>query len=374
MNNIKQEVEKITIPKDLHERAKLGVKQAKVEKKEGQKRSITKKGTVYKRLSITAAACLLAWSTFTFTPVVAAIQEMYDRIFSTQHIDDTGVRTAISNGNGQALDQTFYDEKNDITVNFEGVMTDDKETKLLLTFQSEQTDLENYFLDIFEGATKISLHDESGQKIPLPNVGWGSRYYDSNENKVAEALSFAPIKEFAGQNITLEIENITIYRDDEESGEFKVESIETVWPLSFTLDQSAISDRETLEVNKEFEFEGKTYTIKQVEFSALETRVVVAGEDTKIQTDETGMKYRIMSKLEHQFLNARKIDKEDGYIVDEKKSGVFLKSAGERVDPIFSKGEVEGADDEYIMIFSQVKDRDDVVLEVGKDIAVSLTK
>jgi len=42
-----------------------------------------------------------------------------------------------------------------------------------------------------------------------------------------------------------------------------------------------------------------------------------------------GIQTRVMSKLEHKFLDARKIDKEYGYIVDEKKSGVFLKSAVE---------------------------------------------
>lgn len=50
-----------------------------------------------------------------------------------------------------------------------------------------------------------------------------------------------------------------------------------------------------------------------------------------------------MSKLENKFLHSRKSDKEYGYHVDNKKSGVFLKSAGEKVVPIFSKGEVEGA-------------------------------
>ena len=51
---------------------------------------------------------------------------------------------------------------------------------------------------------------------------------------------------------------------------------------------------------------------------------------------------RIMSKLEQQFLHAREIDKEYGYIVDPKKSGVFLKSAGKTIEPIFNKGEVGG--------------------------------
>lgn len=85
-----------------------------------------------------------------------------------------------------------------------------------------------------------------------------------------------------------------------------------------------------------------------------------------------GIQTRVMSKLEHKFLDARKIDKEYGYIVDEKKSGVFLKSAGERVDPIFSKGEVEGAEDEYIMIFAPVKNRQDCILEIGDDIKIPL--
>jgi|GEM_PF-2779795 len=329
--------------------------------------TFNKRSTLYKRFSLAIVVCLIIVSTFTFTPAFAVIQEVYDKIFSSKHIDDTGVRTAINQGYGQALDQTFYDKKHDITVHFEMVVMDDKETKLLLTYQSEKTNLKNYYLDIFEGDTSINLIVGNERK-KLKNVGWGSRYYDSKENKVAEAESFESIKEYEGQDIRLEIENLTIYDDNRDS------TVHTIWPLSFKLDKSAISKRKTVEINKNFSFEGETYKIKKVEFSALETRVVVTGSDTKLLTDERGMQYRIMSNLEQKFLNARKIDKKYGYIVDDKKSGVFLKSAGKKVEPIFSKGEVEGAKDEYIMIFAPVKDRQDCILEVGDDIKIPLNK
>ncbi|MEH7353478.1 hypothetical protein V7150_07835 [Neobacillus drentensis] len=293
--------------------------------------------------------------------------EKVDKIFSSKHIDDTGLRTAINLGYGQAIDQTFYDEKHDITVHFESVMTDDKETKLLLTYQSEKTNLKNYYLDIFEGVTSINLIVGNEQK-KLDNVGWGSRYYNSKENKVVEALSFKTIKEYESQDIGLEIENLTIWNDSGRG------NVQTTWPLEFKLDQSAILKRESVEINKEFNFENETYKIKRVEFSPLETRVVVIGSDSKLLTDESGMQYKVRNKLKHQFLNARKIDKKYGYTVDDKKSGVFLKSAGEKVDPIFSKGEVVGADDEYIMIFAPVKDRHDCILEVSDVIKIQLTK
>ncbi|AMM91710.1 hypothetical protein QUF81_24995 [Peribacillus simplex] len=86
------------------------------------------------------------------------------------------------------------------------------------------------------------------------------------------------------------------------------------------------------------------------------------------------MKYKVLSKLEHKLLNARKHDKEHGYSVEYEKSGVFLKSAGEKVEPIFSKAEGAGEDDEYVMIFALVKDRQDCLLEVGNDIKINLTK
>ncbi|MGM0904707.1 MAG: DUF4179 domain-containing protein [Bacillota bacterium] len=333
---------------------------------QGNASTFTKRSIFYKRLSLALVVCLMIVSTLIFTPALAVIQGVYDKIFSSKHIDDTGVRTAINQGYGQALDQTFYDKQHDITVHFELVMMDDKETKLLLTYQSENTDLKNSYLDIFEGDTSINLIVGNERK-KLKNVGWGSRYYDSKENKVAEAISFESINEYEGQNITLEIENLTIYDDNGTS------TVHTIWPLSLKLDQSAISKRKTVELNKNFSFEGETYQIKNVEFSALETRVVVTGSDTKIQTDESGMQYRIMSKLEHKLLNARKIDEKYGYIVDDKKSGVFLKSAGEKVAPIFSKGEVEGEKDEYIMIFGPVKDPKDTILEVGDEIKIPLT-
>lgn len=375
-NKVKRELEKIEIPEELHNRAKLGVMQAK---KESEKKNqiadnqiptspLNKKVAYYKRILIVAAICLTIVSTLTFTPALAAIQEVYNKIFTSEHIDDTGVRMAVISGKGQALDQTFYDKKYDITVHFDRVLTDDKETKLLLTYQSEETNLENHYIDLFEGVSSINLIVESGQKVPLDNVGWGSSYYESKENKITEALSFASIKEYADQEIRLEIENLTIWND---SG---MESLQTTWPLEFKLKPSAVSDRETVEVNKEFTFKGETYNIKQVEFSDLETRVVVTGSDTKLLTDESGMQYRVMSKLEHQFLNARKNSKEYGYSVDDEKSGVFLQSANEKIDPIFSKGEVEGAEDEYVMTFAPVEDRQGSILEVGEEIKIPLTK
>ena len=327
-----------------------------------------KKRNVTKRLSLAAAICLIVFSTLTFTPALAALQEVYDKLFSSQHIDDIGVRTALDMGYGKSIGQSYYDKEHDITVRFEKIMTDDKETKLLLTYQSDTTDLENYYIDLFEGYSSINLIVADKEKTKLNTVGWGSRYYDAKENKVAEALSFQSIKPYEGKQIRLEVEDLTIYDKNSSS------KVEAVWPLDFKLDASAVSERESVNLDEDFTFENITYHIKRVEFSALETRVVVTGKDTKIMTDEDGMRYEVMSELEKQFLNARKIDEEDGYIVDEEKSGVFLRSDGQRVDPIFSKGEVQGEDDEYVMVFAPVKNRHDCVLEVGENSKIPLTK
>jgi hypothetical protein len=322
--------------------------------------------SLYKRYATIAAVCLLSFTTLTFTPVMAAIEEWYDKIFSSKHIDDNGLKIAMNQGLGQSINQTYYDEKLDISVHFQSVLTDDKETKLLVTYESDKTNLKNYSIDNFEGYSSIYLQDENDRK-KLGVIGWGSRYYDEKENKVAEALSFDSIKDYANKSVTLEIENLTI---DEKEGNRKAE---TIWPLTFTLQPSAISDRETIVVNKSFTFKQQTYQIKQVEFSAFETRVVITGTDTKIQTDEvTGEQYRMTSQLENQFLNSKKFDKKYGYIVAPGKSGVFLRSAGEQVEPIFNKGEVEGEKDEYLMIFAPVKDRNDTVLEVGEEIKIPL--
>lgn len=320
-----------------------------------------------------AAACLMIASLFTFTPALAAIQQMYDKLFSSNHIDDIAVRTAVLNGEGQFTNQTFYDEKNDITVQFQSIMTDDKETKLLLTYQSEKTDLENYSIDIFEGKSSIFIVGADGNRIKLNNVGWGSRYFDKKENKVAQALSFASIKEYAGQQVRLEIDDLTKWDDTPANNVNDTAAVETMWPLVFKLDQSAISDRETTILNKEFTFKNEVYLIKQIEFSKLETRIVVTGTDTKLLKDEQGMEYRVRSKLEEQYMNARVHDKEFGFRVDYTKTGVFLKSAGEYADPIYHKAEVRGGKDEYIITYAPVKDRQDCVLEIGKDLKVSLS-
>ncbi len=276
-----------------------------------------KKRNITKRLSLAAAICLIVFSTLTFTPALAALQEVYDKLFSSQHIDDIGVKKALDMGYGKSIGQTYYDKEHDITVRFEKIMTDDKETKLLLTYQSDKTDLENYYIDLFEGYSTINLIVSDKEKTNLHTVGWGSRYYDAKENKVVEALSFQSIKPYEGQEVRLEVEDLTIYDKTSSS------KVEAVWPLDFKLDESAVSERESVNIDKEFSFENITYHIKRVEFSALETRVVVTGKDTKIMTDEDGMRYEVMSELEKQFLNARKIDEEDGYIVDEKNPVCF---------------------------------------------------
>ncbi|MFB7142244.1 hypothetical protein ACFCYN_21695 [Gottfriedia sp. NPDC056225] len=331
-------------------------------------RVLYKSGGLNRRLLVVAAVCVICLLSLRFTPVLASIQQMYDKIFSSEHIDDSGVRAAIKLGQHQAINQTYFDATNDISVHFEGIMTDDKETKLLLTYHSKTKDLKNYYIDIFEGDSSINLTVGNNKKMKLHNVGWGSRYYDRKENKVVEALSFESIKKYKGQDIHLEIENLTIYGDKQDS------MVPAIWNLDFKLANSAISNRETIEINKNFAYKNIEYKIKKVEFSALETRVVVAGSDTKVFTDESGMRYTVMSKLEEQFLNSRKFDKELGYTVNNKKSGIFLKSAGEKVVPIFSKGEVAGEDDEYVMIFAPVKDRRDCTLEVGNDIKIILIK
>jgi hypothetical protein len=298
---------------------------------------------------------------------IREIKQSHEKIFMSKHIDDAGVRLAINQGLYQPVNRTFYDNKNDIKGHFVSILTDDKETKLLLTFQSKKTNLKNYYVDNFEGDTKINLLVGNAQKKSLRCVGWGSRYYDSKENKVAKALSFESLKKYAGQKIRLEIENLTVYDHN------NARKVQTIWALDIKLDKSAILKREFREINKNFNFEKQAYKVKKVEFSPLETRVVVTGTDTKLQMGENGSKYRVMSKLEHKLLNARKINKKYGYFVDDKKSGVFLKSAGEKVEPIFNKGEVEGTDDEYIMIFAPVKNRKDCVLEIGNEIKLPLT-
>lgn len=380
-NNVKRELEKIEIPEELHDRAKKGIQHAKIELSEtkesensrGHKKqrhlvkNRNRKRYLYKRILLAAVICLIAVSTLTFTPALATIQEVYEKIFTSEHIDDEGVRNAVELGQGQLLNKTFYDEQHDINVHFDRVLVDDKETKLLLTYQSKETNLKNHYIDLFEGISSIDLYVGVEHIKSLDNVGWGSSYYDSTENKMTEALSFESIKDYVNQDIRFEIENLTIWNDT------GMNSLKTKWPVEFKLKSSAVSERENVEVNKEFNFKGETYTIKRVEFSKLETRVVVTGSDTKIQIDENGMEYRIMSQLERQFLNARKISQENGYSVADSKSGVFLRSSDKRVNPIFNKGEIEGQKDEYIMVFAPVENRNDCIIEVSDEFKISLT-
>ncbi|GGK04423.1 hypothetical protein GCM10007063_28430 [Lentibacillus kapialis] len=297
-------------------------------------------------------------------------QQVNGTIFSSQHVDDAGVRAAVKLGQGQVLDQKYYDKKHDITVHFKRILTDGKETKLLLTYHSEKTNLKNYYIDLWEGVSRINLIENNffgDEKKSLENVGWGSRYYSKTKNKVYEALSFESIKNYEGQNIRLEIEDLTIWKNSGNG------SVQTTWPLEFKLKSSATFNRKTVKVNKGFTFKGETYNIRKVEFSALETRVVVTGSDITIYTDESGGQYEKRSKLEELFFNPRESGEEYGYRANKKKTGVFLKSAGKKVVPIYSKEELHDTDN-YVMVFAPVKNRQNLLLEVGKDIEIALTK
>ncbi|MCM3400977.1 hypothetical protein [Cytobacillus oceanisediminis] len=67
-------------------------------------------------------------------------------------------------------------------------------------------------------------------------------------------------------------------------------------------------------MSKEFTFKNETYQVKRVEFSPLETRVVVTGTDFKPHI-ENGVAYDMFSKLQLQFLNARKLLKKKGILL-----------------------------------------------------------
>ncbi len=93
MSNIKSEIEKINIPRELHERSKLGVKKEKLEK-------ISNKTSFIKR-SLTAAACIIGIVGLSFSPVGAAVKEAYDKIFESEKIDDPGLKAVLKDGHGQ---------------------------------------------------------------------------------------------------------------------------------------------------------------------------------------------------------------------------------------------------------------------------------
>ncbi|MGP4062898.1 hypothetical protein [Halobacillus sp. H74] len=300
-----------------------------------------------------------------FTPSKAS-EKSNGNIFTSGHIDDAGVRATVDSGKGQVLDQKYYDEKHDITIHFKRVLTDDKETKLLLTYHSEEKNLKDYYIDLWEGVSNVNLIIGS-EKKSLESVGWGSRYYSSKENKVYEALSFESIKGYKGQNIRLEVQDMTMWKKD------GIGTLHTTWPLKFKLKPSATFDRETDLINKKFTFHGETYNIKQVEYSALETRVVVTGTDIKIYTDKNGKQYKKKSKIEKLFLNPRKTSGEHGYRADKNKMGIFLRSDGKKFMPIYSKEEVHESEN-YVMVFAPVNNQQNLKLEVGGGLTIPFTE
>jgi hypothetical protein len=80
----------------------------------------------------------------------------------------------------------------------------------------------------------------------------------------------------------------------------------------------------------------------------------------------------MMSKLQSQYLHPREMIKTYGYTVNYKKSGVYLISAGQKADPIYSKGEIVGPEGELVLTYAPVKDLRDCLLEIGNETNISL--
>lgn len=168
-----------------------------------------KKRNRLKKLSIATAACLTLLLTFTFTPARAYIENSISKIFGNAY-HDKGVSGAIDKGIGQVINQSHTD--NGVTVNINGIINDANRSVLLLSLNSQKTNLKDATID------SIQIMDRKGKSI---STGGIMRYsYDNKKNERKIVYSIEPLSSYLDKNIILKINKINTNNNKESLSEF----------------------------------------------------------------------------------------------------------------------------------------------------------
>ncbi|QFT91129.1 hypothetical protein FIU87_20975 [Bacillus sp. THAF10] len=241
-SNINQELKKIQIPKELHERSKLGVKKAKAEQ---QKRTVRK--------PLVAAAMMVGFTVtsvaFAFPSIASQIPFMDNVIhyFNEEERDYTSFDTfstdiglaQTSNGTTVMIDNAVYDGTN-ITISY-----------ALETEQEIKNEMEFRTTNWFDVASAIGM-------------GGTEKITKISDNRFVGLATITPYFETEDYPETVEIAW--------EPGVFKSLSndmeLEGDWSFAFSLDRL---NGEMELINETVQHENTQFTLKSVEFTDVST-------------------------------------------------------------------------------------------------------
>ncbi|MBD8497717.1 DUF4179 domain-containing protein [Paenibacillus arenosi] len=165
---IKQEMEKIEIPKELHERSIRGIQQAKYELASGRNKAAKK---VAKILGLTAASLVIAVTIGAATsPTFAEYVKSWFSFYKT----DEGIKKAVSAGFGEPINREVTDQG--ITFKVKEVIQDELRISLLYSVEKDGKSVESDRLfDTFiprgtdddPYANRYEVVDTEGNVLPL---------------------------------------------------------------------------------------------------------------------------------------------------------------------------------------------------------------
>lgn len=211
----------------------------------------------------------------TLTVAVAAAFNMgpaFQKFFGAKEESDIALLNAAG---GQVV---ASDTKGGYTVDVKGVVGDKRTVNILfeLTAPEGETVSDMYRF----GASRIWL-----EKPGPTSMGWGVTQIDDgnpNDNKASYVVSCTTNENFSGEKVDLILGNLvddSIPSGDLEEPSKILEAGE--WKLNFTMDYKDTS--KTYKVNKDFEFEGETVTLKSMSVSPLSASFELQG---KVKLDE----------------------------------------------------------------------------------------
>lgn len=276
-NKINQELQKIEIPKELHERSKLGVKKAKAEKQKSKFKQPIVAATMILGLSVTLVA-------FTYPSIAAQIPFMDNVIsfFNDEERDYKKLETfstdiglaQTSNGTAVMIDNAVYDGTN-ITIAF-----------AIETEQVVEKEIEIHTMNWFDVVGAIGM-------------GGTEKITKISDKRYVGLASFTPYFENEEYPETIEVtwdpEVFNSISDDL--------ALEGDWSFAFSLDRLK-GNIELL--NKTAQNENVNFTLNSIEFTDVSTVISyeqVVSEELLKELGSVTPVFRIKDDLGNVYMN-----------------------------------------------------------------------
>ncbi|MFN7249923.1 MAG: DUF4179 domain-containing protein [Anaerobacillus sp.] len=273
-NNINQELQKIKIPKDLHERSKLGVKKAKAEQ---QKRRIKSPlvAAVILGLSITSVAFAM--------PSIASQLPFMDNFIT--FFDDK--KQDYENFEKFSTEIGLVQSSNGITVMIDNAVFDGTNVTVSYAIETDHN---------FDGFIQVR------EPFYVPEKGGSSgtgRITKINENRFVGLSTFTPILRDNQQQETIEV----IWEPEAFYSPTNDLEVKGDWSFSFSLNRL---EGDLRLVNQTVQHEAVSFTLQSVEFTDVSTVInyeqVVLEELLKVWASVTPV-FHVTDDLGHVYMN-----------------------------------------------------------------------